>query len=120
MTALWSVGGLHPHEAELARLMCGGSASSGCSNSGTEANLMALTTAIAATGRSRLLAFAGGYRRSALLRERRGGLERSYDFVVAPYNDLEAAVSLIDEELAGVIVEADARRRRLSRPTRSS
>ena len=22
MTALWSVGGLHPHEAELARLMC--------------------------------------------------------------------------------------------------
>ena len=63
MTALWSVGGLHPHEAELARLMCErfGLERVRFTNSGTEANLMALTTAIAATGRSRLLAFAGGY-----------------------------------------------------------
>jgi glutamate-1-semialdehyde 2,1-aminomutase len=108
MTALWSVGGLHPHEAELARLMCErfGLERVRFTNSGTEANLMALTTAIAATGRSRLLAFAGGYHGGVLsFASGAAASNAPYDFVVAPYNDLEAAVSLIDEELAGVIVE---------------
>jgi glutamate-1-semialdehyde 2,1-aminomutase len=108
MTALWSVGGLHPHEAALARLVCErfGLERVRFTNSGTEANLMALTTAIAATGRSRLLAFEGGYHGGVLsFASGAAASNAPYNFVVAPYNDLEAAVSLIDEELAAVIVE---------------
>jgi len=63
MATLWSVGGVHPHESALARAMCDrfGLERVRFTNSGTEANLMAITTAIQATGRSKLLAFEGGY-----------------------------------------------------------
>jgi glutamate-1-semialdehyde 2,1-aminomutase len=75
-------------------------------NSGTEANLMAITTAIAATGRSKLLVFEGGYHGGVLSFAGGAGPSNApYDFVLAPYNDLAAAVSLIDDELAAVIVE---------------
>jgi glutamate-1-semialdehyde 2,1-aminomutase len=107
-TTLWSVGGLHPHESELARLMCErfGLERVRFTNSGTEANLMAITTAIQATGRSRLLAFEGGYH-GGVLSFASGATPSNapYDFVLASYNDLAAAVSLIDDDLAAVIVE---------------
>jgi glutamate-1-semialdehyde 2,1-aminomutase len=108
MTALWSVGGLHPHEAALARLMCErfGLERVRFTNSGTEANLMAITTAIQATGRSKLLVFEGGYHGGVL--SFAGGAAPTnapYDVVVAPYNDLAAVVSLIDDRLAAVVVE---------------
>jgi glutamate-1-semialdehyde 2,1-aminomutase len=105
---LWSVGGLHPYESALARLMCErfGLERVRFTNSGTEANLMALTTALAATGRTKLLAFEGGYHGGVL--SFAGGAAASnapYDFVVATYNDLPGALALIDDELAAVIVE---------------
>jgi glutamate-1-semialdehyde 2,1-aminomutase len=67
-------------------------------NSGTEANLMAITTALASTGRSKVLVFDGGYH---------GGV-MPYDLVVAPYNDVAAARTLIErhaDELAAVLIE---------------
>ena len=58
-----SVGGIHPAEGRLAQLMCGrfGIDRVRFTNSGTEANLMAITTALMATGRNRVVAFVGGY-----------------------------------------------------------
>ena len=108
MAELASVGGLHAHEAELARLMCErfGLDRVRFTNSGTEANLMAITTATQATGRSKLLVFEGGYHGGVLAFG--GGAAASnapYDFVVAPYNDLAGATALIDDGLAAVLVE---------------
>jgi glutamate-1-semialdehyde 2,1-aminomutase len=97
---LASVGGVHPLEAELARLMCArfGLDRVRFTNSGTEANLMAVTTALAYTGRSKVLVFHGGYHGGVL----------PWDLVVAPYNDVAAARTLIErhgDELAAVLVE---------------
>ena len=108
MATLWSVGGVHPHESALARAMCDrfGLERVRFTNSGTEANLMAITTAIQATGRTKLLAFEGGYHGGVLSFASGLSLTNApYDVVLAPYNDLEAAVSLIDERLAAVVVE---------------
>ena len=108
MAKLWSVGGVHPHESALARAMCDrfGLERVRFTNSGTEANLMAITTAIQATGRTKLLAFEGGYHGGVLSFASGLSLTNApYDVVLAPYNDLEAAVSLIDERLAAVVVE---------------
>ncbi|MFM8016362.1 MAG: aminotransferase class III-fold pyridoxal phosphate-dependent enzyme, partial [Actinomycetota bacterium] len=51
-----SVGGIHPAEAHLARLMCERFRHERVrfTNSGSEANLMAITTALQATGRKKV------------------------------------------------------------------
>jgi glutamate-1-semialdehyde 2,1-aminomutase len=78
-------------------------------NSGTEANLLALSLARVVTGKPAVLAFAGGYHGS-LLSFREGGspLNAPFPYVVAPFNDAGAAARTIAEhasELAAVIVE---------------
>jgi glutamate-1-semialdehyde 2,1-aminomutase len=106
-----SVGGIHPAEAELGRLMCErfGLDRVRFTNSGTEANLMAITTATQATGRSKLLVFRGGYHGGVLyFATGVAPWNAPYDVVVAPYNELAASERLIDEhgsELAAVLVE---------------
>ncbi len=77
-------------------------------NSGTEANLMALTAARAFTGRAKIMVFEGGYHGGVFLFK--SGIETNAPFpwISAPYNDAEAASRLIDEnatDLAAVIVE---------------
>ncbi len=78
-------------------------------NSGTEANLMALTTARVVTGRNRLLAFNDAYHGGVI--KFLGGhcaLNVPFDFVLADYNDIEGTAERIrseGEELAAVIVE---------------
>jgi glutamate-1-semialdehyde 2,1-aminomutase len=106
-----SVGGIHPAEARLAALMCErfGLDRVRFTNSGTEANLMAITAARAATGRSTLLAFGGGYHGGVLSFATGHSVANvPYDIVLAPYGDLPRTVSLIEEHgstLAGVIIE---------------
>ena len=58
-----SVGGIHPAEARLAQLMCERFALDRVrfTNSGSEANLMAITTALQATGRAKALAVIDEY-----------------------------------------------------------
>jgi glutamate-1-semialdehyde 2,1-aminomutase len=108
---LASVGGVHPREAELAGLMCErfGLDRVRFTNSGTEANLMAITAARHLTGRSKVLVFYGGYHGGVLFFS--NGVapwNAPYDFVIAPFNDLAATTALIEEnraDLAAVLVE---------------
>jgi glutamate-1-semialdehyde 2,1-aminomutase len=106
-----SVGGIHPAEEKLASLMCTrfGLDRVRFTNSGTEANLMAITTALLATGKKRVIVFHGGYH-GGLLSFATGEApwNAPYDFVVAPYNNPENTLRLIDENghnLAAVLVE---------------
>ncbi len=106
-----SVGGVHPAEAVLGRLMCErfGIDRVRFTNSGTEANLMAITTATQFTGRSKLLVFLGGYHGGVLyFASGPAPWNAPYDFVIAPYNDLAGTTALIEQhgnELAAVIME---------------
>ncbi len=111
MSTLASVGGIHPHETVLARLMCERFALDRVrfTNSGTEANLMAITTAMQATGRTRIMVIDGGYHGGVLyFASGAAPWNAPYDFVLAPYNDLAGTAALIDQhaaDLAAIVVE---------------
>lgn len=106
-----SVGGIHPAEADLAGLMCErfGIDRVRFTNSGTEANLMAITTAMQFTGRSKLMVMLGGYHGGVLyFASGPAPWNAPYDFVIAPYNDLPGTLALIERhgaDLAAVIME---------------
>ncbi len=78
-------------------------------NSGTEANLMAIATAVAFTKRPRVLVFGGAYHGSLLkFGDTPSPINVPHSFLIAPYNDIEAARSLIRrhaDELACILVE---------------
>jgi glutamate-1-semialdehyde 2,1-aminomutase len=89
-------------------------------SSGTEAGMSAIRLARAATGRDRILKFAGCYHghADALLAEAGSGLATlgipstpgvpaavTADTLVAPYNDLAAVEAAADDSLAAVLVE---------------
>jgi glutamate-1-semialdehyde 2,1-aminomutase len=107
-----AMGAPTPYERELAGLLCERFPSLEqvrfC-NSGTEANLMALTTARVLTGRDKLLAFNDAYHGGVI--KFLGGqstLNMPFDFVLADYNDIEGTAELIGQvgdELAAVIIE---------------
>lgn len=100
------------YERELAGLLCARFPSIKqirfC-NSGTEANLMALTTARVVTGRDRILAFDGAYH-GGVIKFPNGNSRHNvpFDFVLGEFNDTEGVAELIRREgdkLAAVIVE---------------
>lgn len=111
LSVLASAGGIHHHEVALAQLMCSrfGLDRVRFTNSGTEANLMAITTAMMFTGRQKIMVFHGGYHGGVLyFASGAAPWNAPYDFVIAPYNDLDGTVGLIEQEgdqLAAVIVE---------------
>ncbi|HWL89067.1 MAG TPA: aminotransferase class III-fold pyridoxal phosphate-dependent enzyme [Polyangiaceae bacterium] len=78
-------------------------------NSGTEANLLALATAKVATRRTKVLVFDGAYHGSVL--SFAGGsraINVPHDWVVGTYNDIAATEALFDAhgpDLAAVLVE---------------
>jgi glutamate-1-semialdehyde 2,1-aminomutase len=79
-------------------------------NSGTEANLLALSLARVATAKPAIMVFEGGYHGGVFFFASAGGspINAPFPFVVAQYNDAEGAARLIAEhahELAAVIVE---------------
>jgi glutamate-1-semialdehyde 2,1-aminomutase len=78
-------------------------------NSGTEANLLALSLARAVTGRSGILVFAGAYHGGILLFAHGiSPLNPPFEWIVGEYNDAAGAARLVEErahELAAVIVE---------------
>jgi glutamate-1-semialdehyde 2,1-aminomutase len=108
MGELAAVGGLHRHELELGRLMCErfGIDRVRFTNSGTEANLFAITAARMFTGREKILVFRGGYHGGVFLfADGVAPWDAPFPFVVAPYNDLQGTLALVDDELAAVLVE---------------
>lgn len=79
-------------------------------NSGTEANLMAVTAARAFTKRAKIMAFRGAYHGGVLTFPISGPSAATAPFptMMADYNDMHGAVALIKEhaaDLAAVIVE---------------
>ena len=99
-------------EGRLAELICARFASMQLvrfTNSGTEANLMALAVAKHATGRQKILVFEGAYHGSVLsFSPGAAGARVPHDFLVARYNDLEGARALVDRHrdgLAAILVE---------------
>jgi len=78
-------------------------------NSGTEANLMAVATATASTGRKTVLVFHAGYH-GGLMTFAGGGspVNVPHRFVLAQYNDIDGAVALAREnaaDLAAILLE---------------
>ena len=78
-------------------------------NSGTEANLMAIATAIVHTGRKKIMVFNGSYH-GGVINFPDGGsvLNVPYEFVLADYNDVKGTADLIHrlgDQLAAVLVE---------------
>jgi glutamate-1-semialdehyde 2,1-aminomutase len=106
-----SYGGPNELEAELASLLCARFPAMELvrfTNSGTEANLMALALAVHHTRRREILVFKGGYHGGVLAF---GGGEPSpvtvpHAWVLADYNDSDQARALIREhEPAAILVE---------------
>ncbi|KAL3487245.1 pyridoxal phosphate-dependent transferase [Aspergillus germanicus] len=76
-------------------------------NSGTEANTMALAMALAQTGRKKVLVFSGGYHGAFAHFGAAGqsALNLPHEFVVGRYNDTSYNQRYITEELAAILVE---------------
>jgi glutamate-1-semialdehyde 2,1-aminomutase len=99
-------------EAALARIIC---ERFPCidlvrfTNSGTEANLMALAAATVFTGRRSILVFDGAYHGGVLsFAHGASPVNVPHEFVIGVYNDTESALQLIDRhcrELAAILVE---------------
>jgi glutamate-1-semialdehyde 2,1-aminomutase len=78
-------------------------------NSGTEANLMAVSAARAITGRPKILVFAGGYHGGVFYFRGHGSpLNAPFEYLLGRYNDLAAVEALVRPhrgELAAILVE---------------
>jgi glutamate-1-semialdehyde 2,1-aminomutase len=78
-------------------------------NSGTEANLLALAAAVAHTGRRKVLVFEGAYHGGVLsFGSAAASVNVPHDWLLAPYNDLEAAAAHVKRDgdaLAAILVE---------------
>ena len=78
-------------------------------NSGTEANLMALAAATSFTRRRRILVFDGAYHGGVLSFAGGGSpINVPHEFVVSTYNDVDQTLKLIEEnrgQLAAILVE---------------
>ena len=107
-----TLGGPNRYEADLAALICARIPSIErlrfC-NSGTEANLFAMSAARAFTGRTHLMVFEGGYHGGVFyFGQPKGAINAPFPWVVASYNDTEGTLALIEQhrdELAAVVIE---------------
>jgi glutamate-1-semialdehyde 2,1-aminomutase len=108
----WNLGAHGTMEARLARLIADrfpGIDLVRFTNSGTEANLMAVATAIAVTGRPKVMVFDGGYH-GGVLYFGGGGIpiNAPHQWVLGQYNDAAGAVALARMhagDLACILVE---------------
>ncbi len=78
-------------------------------NSGTEANLMAVGAARAITGRAKILVFAGGYHGGVFYFRGHGSpLNAPFEFLIGRYNDLDMVEDLVAPhraDLAAILIE---------------
>jgi glutamate-1-semialdehyde 2,1-aminomutase len=107
-----ALGGPNPYEAELAAELCRRFPSVErvrfC-NSGTEANLFAISTARLFTGRPAIMVFHGAYHGGVFyFGQRKTEINAPFPWIYATYNDIDRTLALIDEhakELAAVMIE---------------
>ncbi len=111
LDAGWNLGAHGTVEPRFARAVCDrfGLDRVRFTNSGTEANLMALVTARAVTGRRKVIAIDGGYHGGVFTFAGGGSpINAPFDFVLIPYNDIEAARNAAAQhgpDLAAIILE---------------
>jgi len=107
-----SLGGPNRYEAELAALLCARIPSIEhlrfC-NSGTEANLFAISAARAFTKRGKVMVFEGGYHGGVFyFGQTKAAINAPFPYVIGAYNDIGRTLSLIEEharDLAVITVE---------------
>jgi glutamate-1-semialdehyde 2,1-aminomutase len=103
-----SFGASNMQEARFARAICDRFALQRVrfTNSGTEANVLAISLARIFTGRAKILVFNGAYH-GAVFGFAGGGspINLPFETVIAPYNDTDRTRALITEDLAAVILE---------------
>jgi len=108
----WNFGAHGLAEARFARAICERFRSIELvrfTNSGTEANLMAVSLACAATGRAKVLVFQGGYHGGVFYFRGAGSrVNAPFPFLLADYNDSAAARAVVAPhapDLAAILVE---------------
>lgn len=108
----WALGAQGTAEARLAEVLCARFPSLDLvrfTNSGTEANLLAIATAAAVTGRDEVLVFDGAYHGGVLSFASGGSpVNVPHRWVVGRYNEPEHTAALIAEhgrDLAAILVE---------------
>src|SRR6202040_1722996 len=108
----WNMGAHGPAEARFAKAICDRFPSIELvrfTNSGTEANLMAVAAARAITGRPKILVFKGGYHGGVFyFRGHGSALNAPFDFLLGPFNDLDAVEAVVQPhraELAAILIE---------------
>ncbi|HXC28881.1 MAG TPA: aminotransferase class III-fold pyridoxal phosphate-dependent enzyme, partial [Stellaceae bacterium] len=78
-------------------------------NSGTEANLMAVLAARTITGKSKILVFHGGYHGGVFYFRGKGSpINAPFDYLMGTYNDIEAVRALVAPhkgDLAAILIE---------------
>ncbi|MGH7093699.1 MAG: aminotransferase class III-fold pyridoxal phosphate-dependent enzyme, partial [Stellaceae bacterium] len=77
-------------------------------NSGTEANLMAVSGARAMTGRSKVLVFAGGYHGGVFYFRGKSAINAPFEFLLGTYNDIAGTRALVaphQGDLAAILIE---------------
>jgi glutamate-1-semialdehyde 2,1-aminomutase len=103
-----SFGASNMTEARFARALCDrfGLERVRFTNSGTEANLLAMSVGRIFTERKKVMVFNGGYH-GAVFGFAGGGspINVPFEYVLAPYNDIERTRTLITDDLALVILE---------------
>jgi glutamate-1-semialdehyde 2,1-aminomutase len=107
-----NLSGHNPDEIKLAELVCARFPSLDkvrFTNSGTEANLLAVSSACYLTKRKKVLVFDGGYH-GGLLYFKDGGMpiNAPFEYVVGHFNDLSSTAELIQkyaDDLACILVE---------------
>jgi glutamate-1-semialdehyde 2,1-aminomutase len=103
-----SFGASNMTEARFARAVCDrfGLERVRFTNSGTEANLLAMSLGRIFTRRKKILVFNGSYH-GAVFGFAGGGspVNVPFDYVLAPYNDIETTRKLITDDIALVILE---------------
>lgn len=112
MDSGWVRGGHIQQEEELASLICErfpSIAQIRFANSGTEANLFAISSARAVSGKNKVMVFEGAYHGGVFIFGAASHpLTAPFHFLRAPYNDWEGTQALLEanrEDLACVIIE---------------
>ena len=117
----WNYGGQCKHEKALARKVVDRFRASGIeqvrfTNSGTEANTMAIAAAITKTGRKQVLVCSGGYHGGTLIfpmefiqNPQQPTSNIPHEYIFAPYNNIAETESIISklspQSLAAILVE---------------